>query len=118
MNQKSIKTLVTKQGKFAALGATAGAVEGITKHTLNVQKGPLIFKAAQAAVVAAVGGSGLGGSIAAGAAVITAPITALMASPVALGAVIVGATGFGLYKLCKWASETDTSNEQNTRKSE
>ena len=99
-----IVTGVATQAAYTATGAAAGAA---THHAITPRSGsrtPLAVQVGSAMGAAAAGGAGVGGTIAAGTAVVTAKVVAVTAlataaAPFVLGAAVVGAVGWGLFKV-------------------
>lgn len=101
---------VTKtQALGLAIGAAQGALTGTPFPSPKFHRPGMPVLAAQvgsAAAAAARNGAGVGGSLAAGSAVVTAKAAAVWsaaaaAAPVAIGVAVVGAAGYGLYRFFK-----------------
>ncbi|MDR4469872.1 MAG: hypothetical protein MRJ68_16505 [Nitrospira sp.] len=104
---KTPAEIAKEQATLAALGAGFGAVTHQTiKNTMGGRPTPIVAQVGSAMGAAAVGGAGIGGTLAAGGAVVTAKVTAGIAlatatAPIVIGASAMGAIGYGLYKLFK-----------------
>jgi uncharacterized membrane protein YedE/YeeE len=99
-----IATGVATQAAYTATGAAIGAAahHAITRHSGS--RAPLAVQIGSAMGAAAVRGAGVTGTIAAGTAVVTAKVVAVTAlataaAPIVLGAAVVGAVGWGLFKV-------------------
>ena len=104
MNDKT-KKAVAEQTLAVAGGFALGTVSG---HAISPRPGgrtpPLAMQVASTMGAAAANGAGLGGTLAAGTALITAKVTAGMAlaavaAPYVLGAAFICGATWGMYKL-------------------
>lgn len=99
--KQSLKDQMVGQSAALTLGAAAGA---ITKHAITPShgRGALAMQVGSAVGAASAAGAGLSGSMAAGAAVVTAKVATVAAFGVAAAPLLVAAgAGYGLYKFFK-----------------
>jgi hypothetical protein len=104
MSRDELAGAAAKQAAYTAAGAALGAV---TQHASKPGSGgqnPIALQIGSAMGAAAAGGAGVGGTLAAGAGVVTAKVAAgvalaTAAAPFVVGAALIGAVGFGIFKL-------------------
>ncbi len=102
MNTEKVKETAIAQAALLGVGAGIGA---LTKHAIKPRPGAhgaLVSQVGSTIGAAMRNGAGLGGSLAAGAAVVTAKVAIVTTVGVAVAPFVLAAgAGYGIYKLWK-----------------